>query len=446
MDRDAHPKLIDFGCAGPTKTEGLQTSLPLSRPLPAAGTPDYAAPELRDAGASPDRRADVYSLGVLAFELLTGRLPLGLDRPSDLRPELPGQVDVALALALSHDPARRPASAGALAASLAEACEVLFSDPAEGPGQPSSGSDPAPTQSAMDPEPPRRGWARPLLGVAALALLIAALLGVVSEARPRGHPRLRALLDEAPPHARVGLLTPVEDLRFTPQTGRGAELLAAMPQGRLRAIVEVPPDHDLFERAEREALARQSGCQVVVWAVIPPGAESLVGDAQLHLVDLPSYEVLAATWARDEAIHGVAREVARALRSSDASSPLAVVPTIDQQTGAGSRATVWIDAQLVGALAHRLDGRVPVRANVGIAPRLRSGGDVRRALSVELVVACELDASRRSLTWTLRRAGGPVLARGEVGGVEVLGPEDPGSGVSLPAQGTGEAAARPAGS
>jgi predicted Ser/Thr protein kinase len=74
-------KIADFGLArivrGDRKEDGLtRTNLVM-------GTPDYMAPEQRENPKSVDHRADIYSLGVVIYEMLTGSLPLGrFDPPS----------------------------------------------------------------------------------------------------------------------------------------------------------------------------------------------------------------------------------------------------------------------------------------------------------------------------------------------------------------------------
>lgn len=68
----ASVKVLDFGVAGMLKANGLGTRI--------MGTFAYMAPEVMEGGL-PDGRSDLYSLGVMAFKLLTGRLPY----PSDLR-------------------------------------------------------------------------------------------------------------------------------------------------------------------------------------------------------------------------------------------------------------------------------------------------------------------------------------------------------------------------
>src|SRR4051812_31387834 len=92
------------------------------------GTVDYVAPELLD-GETATARSDVYSLGCLLFETLTGRVPFPRESDvatlwahrfepppstSELRSSLPRKLDDVLRRALAKDPKERPASAGEL--------------------------------------------------------------------------------------------------------------------------------------------------------------------------------------------------------------------------------------------------------------------------------------------------------------------------------------------
>ena len=58
-----------------------------------AGTLAYMAPEIRDSGQQPSPRSDLYSIGVILFEMLTGERPAGAELPSTLRAESPGALD-----------------------------------------------------------------------------------------------------------------------------------------------------------------------------------------------------------------------------------------------------------------------------------------------------------------------------------------------------------------
>lgn len=130
-------KVLDFGVAKlvvEDRGEDLARSHDASAVLTAAGmivgTPAYMAPEQFHA-APADARTDVFSLGVIAYEMLTGELPFGRGSLADVvlaqargAPPLPSGVapagmERAIVSALSGDPARRPASVRAFARMLA---------------------------------------------------------------------------------------------------------------------------------------------------------------------------------------------------------------------------------------------------------------------------------------------------------------------------------------
>jgi serine/threonine-protein kinase len=120
-------KLTDFGIA--RLDDGLR-----SRSGVMMGTPSFMAPE-QLAGGRIDGRADLYALGVMLFQLLTGRLPY--DAPSmgqllmqiaraaplelrGLRPELPEALSDLVAALLQKDPAERPGDGSSVARALHE--------------------------------------------------------------------------------------------------------------------------------------------------------------------------------------------------------------------------------------------------------------------------------------------------------------------------------------
>ncbi len=108
-------KLVDFGIAR-SNADGTLTQAGF-----VVGRPVYTAPEVWG-GARADRRSDIYSLGVVLWQLLAGR-PLVLDdansSPARINPEVPAPLAAINLQAFDVDPIRRFQSAGALQRSLA---------------------------------------------------------------------------------------------------------------------------------------------------------------------------------------------------------------------------------------------------------------------------------------------------------------------------------------
>jgi predicted Ser/Thr protein kinase len=125
---DGRAMLADFGLARGAGQPTHLTTIGL-----AIGTPGYMAPE-QVMGHDVDKRADIYAMGVLTFEMLTGRLPfIGSNRmevaystvnapiPSavKLNAALPDELDQLLAKVLAKDPAQRPQTVRDLLAEMA---------------------------------------------------------------------------------------------------------------------------------------------------------------------------------------------------------------------------------------------------------------------------------------------------------------------------------------
>ncbi len=100
-------KIADFGVA--RWVEGAAPGEPtLTQTRAVMGTRDYMAPEARQSARGADARVDVYSLGVVLYEALTGELPLGhFPPPSEHRPSVDRRLDAVVLKALEKDPARR---------------------------------------------------------------------------------------------------------------------------------------------------------------------------------------------------------------------------------------------------------------------------------------------------------------------------------------------------
>jgi serine/threonine protein kinase/Tol biopolymer transport system component len=175
-------KVLDFGLARPV--EGGQA---LTEWGMIVGTPGYMAPEQADGGAV-DGRADLFSLGVLLYHMLTGKLPYRArsmlayvesvlkdlpQPPAALVPEVPETLSSLVMRLLARNSPDRPASAEAVAAELTEIERELRGQPPQR----------HPTDESRNPPPPqpvRRRRSRMPWAVAALVpLLIGAVVGIV---------------------------------------------------------------------------------------------------------------------------------------------------------------------------------------------------------------------------------------------------------------------------
>ena len=141
VDAHGQAKVIDFGVARVVSPD-LETPTLQTEPGQVVGTVPYMSPErLSEQGAVLDARADVWSLGVVLYQLLCGRLPFLVEdkplgaavstvlntaapRPRRLRPGLSRDLEAIVLTCLRHEPSARYASAGALGADLRRLLEA----------------------------------------------------------------------------------------------------------------------------------------------------------------------------------------------------------------------------------------------------------------------------------------------------------------------------------
>lgn len=117
--RDGSVRLLDFGLA-----KLKDASSPLTMVGANLGKMQYCAPEQLRNAAGVDKRADIYPLGIMFFEMLVGRRPKPGDRFSALRPDLPKQCDEFLKKATAVNPEERFSSAKEFRDALIELYEI----------------------------------------------------------------------------------------------------------------------------------------------------------------------------------------------------------------------------------------------------------------------------------------------------------------------------------
>ena len=158
IDKKGRVKIADFGLAKLLGQEHSPDSS-LTHTHQVMGTIRYMAPEQMEGSREVDHRADIYSLGVVFYEMLTGELPLGRFAPPSERVQIDIRLDEVVLRSLAKEPQRRyqqasevktdvenitrtipsPASAGSTSAGIPDAAErerirLLLQSPAQALG------------------------------------------------------------------------------------------------------------------------------------------------------------------------------------------------------------------------------------------------------------------------------------------------------------------------
>lgn len=193
LGKPDYPKVLDFGLARVTEREMRPGSVILTQEGMVFGTPEFMSPEQAQ-GKQLDAKSDIYSLAVILYETLTGKLPFDAKTPMEYiqhhvsskpiplnqRVEgltFPNQLEKVIAKALSKNPNDRFETAGA----FGEALQKIYDD-LENLNQGSSGkvrkssSDPTDKLAALTGKKPRMGL---LIAIVAGVSLLIGILGAV---------------------------------------------------------------------------------------------------------------------------------------------------------------------------------------------------------------------------------------------------------------------------
>lgn len=266
LDEDNNAYLSDFGIATlvePFAAAGQQ--VPPSPESGFTGTPEYVSPELIH-GAEVTPRADIYSLGVVLYELLTGRhpfpnLPLAdllqrhlhdpLPPATAVRPDLPAAVDDVIQSATAKDPNGRYPDALALAAAFRRAVQPAAESP-----------QPAASREIQNPylglRPFQEADAANFFGREALTQTLVDRLGdgrFLAVVGPSGSGKSSVVKAGLIPALRHGALPGSADWFITQMTP-GARPLEELESALLRVAVNPPPSLLAQLQADERGLLR----------------------------------------------------------------------------------------------------------------------------------------------------------------------------------------------
>ena len=185
LDEEGRVKVTDFGIARAGASEMTETGAVL-------GTAHYLSPEQAQ-GRPVDARSDLYSIGVMLYELLTGRVPFDAEspvsiavrhvseppvRPRELNPGVPPALEAVTLRALAKAPEERFEDADAFAAAL----QTALAEPTEATAFAPAGAAPAVLAAVEEEDRRSRRWWLWLLALLALAAIA---LGLYQLLRPQ---------------------------------------------------------------------------------------------------------------------------------------------------------------------------------------------------------------------------------------------------------------------
>lgn len=235
ITEDGRVKVADFGLARAASTSHSSATTGMLM-----GTAAYLSPELVTRGVA-DARSDVYAVGIMAFEMLTGRQPFTGDgplqvafkhvndevpAPSSIDPGLPRALDEIVTWSTGRDPDQRPRDARELLAQVRQARASLSDAELDRP--PSAPPIPIEEIAPAGPTPTQQHPTTPVTTgdpSAPLANLVQAV-----EAESRSEPQ--ALYDDTPADGVSGVFASTADLEEVPAPPR---------PGRTQAIANHPP-------------------------------------------------------------------------------------------------------------------------------------------------------------------------------------------------------------
>jgi serine/threonine protein kinase/Flp pilus assembly protein TadD len=317
IDKDGNARIMDFGIARATAEKGI------TGPGVMIGTPEYMSPEQAE-GMEADPRSDIYSLGVVLFEMLTGRVPFEGDTPLGVavkqktepppdprtwNAQIPEKLGGLILKCLEKAREKRYPSAEALLADLGEIEKAMPTATTAWPlrKQPTS-------KQITVRVPSKRVW----IPAAAVLLALAVLLAWQLIPEREGAKRAVAVL---------GFKNQTGDpnLDYLRETISNL-LITSLEQSKYMRVASWQRLRDLFRQAGRDESAlydeeaglevcRREGIDAVVVGFFSRAGETFVSDVKV--LDVQNRELLKSASARGEGVNSILKsqvdEISRAV-------------------------------------------------------------------------------------------------------------------------------------
>jgi tetratricopeptide (TPR) repeat protein/predicted Ser/Thr protein kinase len=337
IDKEGNAKILDFGIARAVGVPGVTAEGSV------IGTPEYMSPEQVD-GRDSDRRSDIYSFGVILFEMVTGRLPFAADTPfvvafkqkseappapDGLNPQTPPQLSAIILRCLEKDRDKRYQTTEEVCRDLGQVEETLHATPL-----PSPWVRPSTRITALKAAAMAFPWRKALVPV--LAFLGIMGLGVV----------IRQVLPKA-----KGAVHTVAIVGFENLTGEASYeylkkaipnlLITSLEQSKYLDVVSWerlsdlagPRERDIASPADRDVwfeACRRAGVDTMVLGSFTKAENLFATDAKIY--DVRTKNLLKSTGSRGEGVGSIlrtqidelSREIAKGVGLSDSKGALPI--------------------------------------------------------------------------------------------------------------------------
>ena len=256
LTTNAEPKIGDFGLARPIERKSEAGEMIF-------GTPGYTAPEVMEAPQSVDHRADLFSVGVLLHELLTGKLPKADERSASMISGCDIQFDPIIRRAIDPETANRYTSAAEIASDL----QSIASSPVTGPmakaGATPSGRAPRPAAPRHAPATQAK---RKLINVSWIGPVIAlAVIGYCIHTFLTREPKMIVIVDQAASSSTAANAKEISESKEIPDSNVSLAPISRLPapdvppvvapkrDGNMTSGKMTPFEYGLFVKGKPEA-------------------------------------------------------------------------------------------------------------------------------------------------------------------------------------------------